>query len=603
MGKIKGLIHLGTVNNDGRGESMKKKRVLFLSIILLSILFGLIGRLMQVQLVQTESFSKHKINLIESSVEQRTQQIVIDEGRGAFLDRAGNPLTFDEENVVVLFPFLNKIEWPSATVASILGMDEADIKRDLLGAKEPVVLKGSVDLTQSQMDRVNALEVQGVFAVKKKVKKSVIPAAQLIGVTGENTTLFHERYPDRVKGANQPVGVSGLQGIFDEWLIAEEQAKLVYHVDATGGPLFGADVKYVASANPFYPLNVKTTIDSRAQEALEEVADKYEMKKGGLLLLDIASSEIVASVSRPKMKQGDPFGEGATDYMRKALIPGSVFKTVIAAASLEEGMVDETRMFDCDQNIRGGEAQKPHGSINIRDSLAASCNRTFADLANELTEKDQDLIEEYADKLGLTGDVAWKGDVFHYEDFSQLKLEQSRIFASETAKGDRNEIAMTGIGQNEVRVTPIGMANMMATIARGGKAYEVSAVSTVEYQNGADMVNFPKQEGGEGISPFTAMKMQQYLRGVVNSPLGTAPYLQEAAYEVAGKTGTAQTGSYRGEHTKANELYNKWFAGYFPFHDPKYALVAVNMDVLVDEGGIYPIFKDSVDALYRLDQE
>lgn len=89
---------------------MKKKRVLFLSIILLSILFGLIGRLMQVQLVQTESFSKHKINLIESSVEQRTQQIVIDEGRGAFLDRAGNPLTFDEENVVVLFPFLNKID-------------------------------------------------------------------------------------------------------------------------------------------------------------------------------------------------------------------------------------------------------------------------------------------------------------------------------------------------------------------------------------------------------------------------------------------------------------------------------------------------------------
>ncbi len=62
----------------------------------------------------------------------------------------------------------------------------------------------------------------------------------------------------------------------------KSKRNLIYHVDARGGPLFGVDVKYLAPANPFYPLNVKTTIDTRMQEALEEVADTYDIKKGGL---------------------------------------------------------------------------------------------------------------------------------------------------------------------------------------------------------------------------------------------------------------------------------------------------------------------------------
>ena len=48
--------------------------------------------------------------------------------------------------------------------------------------------------------------------------------------------------------------------------LPEGEAKLVYHVDASGGPLFGINVKYVEPANPFYPINIKTTIDSDLAE-------------------------------------------------------------------------------------------------------------------------------------------------------------------------------------------------------------------------------------------------------------------------------------------------------------------------------------------------
>jgi penicillin-binding protein 4B len=558
---------------------------------------------MQLQLFQTESFTKHKINLIEESVEQRTQQLIIDEGRGEFLDRNGDPLSYEEKNVLILFPFLKSMEWPVEKVADILHVPVNTIKTKVEKAKTPFVFGGNkpFQLSEEEMEAINGLEIQGLFALKRKFPKQEMLASQLIGITGENEKMFHERYPDKVKGAHQEIGVSGLQETFDEWLVAEEQAKLIYHVDARGGPLFGVDVKYLAPSNPFYPLNVKTTIDSKLQQELEEVADTYNIEKGGLLLLDIEKSEIVANVSRPKINIKDPYGgTGATNYMFKSLIPGSVFKTAVAAAAIDEKIVDETTVFPCSEDIYGNQAEKQYGNINIKKSFAVSCNRTFAELAKSLTEKNPNLIEQYAEKLGLIGDISWQGDIYHYSNFKQLQLGESKIFSSEEEKKDMNFVSQTGIGQREVRVTPLGVANMMATIARGGQKYRVSAVSAVEYENGNSMFSFPKEKGeGETISRYTAMKLQQYLRGVVTDEKGTARYLQAAAYPIAGKTGTAETGKYEGEEVPSNQLYNKWFAGYFPFDEPKYALVAVNLDVKINEGGIYPIFKDAVDAVYR----
>ena len=77
---------------------------------------------MQLQLFETEHFSKHQINLLEESVAQRSQEIVIDSGRGGFLDRNGEPLTHQYIPVLILFPFLKKTEWDVQKVADIIGV-------------------------------------------------------------------------------------------------------------------------------------------------------------------------------------------------------------------------------------------------------------------------------------------------------------------------------------------------------------------------------------------------------------------------------------------------------------------------------------------------
>lgn len=68
---------------------------------------------------------------------------------------------------------------------------------------------------------------------------------------------------------------------FDELLSGEGETKLIYHVDGKGRPLFGSNVKYVHPASPFYPLNIRTTLDFEWQQRMEMLVDKNEVTKGG----------------------------------------------------------------------------------------------------------------------------------------------------------------------------------------------------------------------------------------------------------------------------------------------------------------------------------
>lgn len=563
---------------------------------------------MQLQLFETEHFSKHGVNLLKESVAQRSQEIVIDSGRGGFLDKNGEPLTHRYIPVLILFPFLKKTEWDAEKVADIIGVSTYSLTEEVKKAEKPFVFgtPNPLTLTEKQLKEINALQIPGVFAVEKKIELQNDIAEHLIGITGENEQLLASRYPDKKIPVKTSIGLTGMEKSFDEFLLPEGEAKLVFHVDASGGPLFGINVKYVEPANPFYPINVKTTIDSELQEKAEELVDQHGVKKGGLILLDIETNSVLALVSRPKINHKDPFNEktgGITNMMLKQQITGSIFKTVVAAAAIDHQLDDPTRLYNCSRKINGEtDLQYQHGMLNFSESFARSCNNTFASLAKELQKLDANILEEYANKLSFTGPVGWQGNIYHFEDFKQIPDEENgRVFLTEEAKKDANFAALTGIGQHEVRATPLAVANMMAAIARGGKKEMVRFSSEIEYKNGTTLLSFKEKElQGDTISPYTASKLQKLLREVVTNKEGTGRWFQNLPFEVAGKSGTGETGKY----TKDGEqLHNKWFAGYFPFHQPKYALVTVNLDVRANEGGINPLFADMVNVIYEYEQE
>ena len=582
---------------------MWRRRTLGLLFIFSFIFFLFLARLMQIQLFKTENFSQHHLNLLEESVKQRTQELMLDNGRGNFSDRNGQPLTHKQANVLVLFPFLKKMDWQVEKVAEITKIPADSLLSAVNSAKKPFAYgePDPMELTSRQMDQVNALMIPGVFAVEKKYERTKVPSEQLIGLTGENAEELKKRYPDKELSEKTLIGISGLEESFDEFLLPEGKSKLIFHVDGVGAPLFGINVKYVDPANPFYPVNIRTTIDKTIQQKAEELVDRYQIKKGGLVLLNIEDNSVLALVSRPAINKKDPYnGSGLTNQMLKQQILGSVFKTVVAAAALEHNVDNPNRLFNCSQKINGKPERKYHyGLLNFTDSFARSCNRTFGELAKELQKKDPNILEEFATKLSLTGSVGWRGDIYHTSDFKQLTDEdKGRVFLSDEARKDANLAAMSGIGQHEVRATPLAAANMMATIARGGQKEMVRVVSKIEYKNGTTMVDFSEKDlEGETISPYTAMKLQKLLREVVVNPNGTGKWFKGLPYDVAGKSGTAETGKYK----DGKQLHNKWFAGYFPYQHPKYALVTVNLDVADSEGGVNLLFADLVKALYEKD--
>jgi penicillin-binding protein 4B len=579
---------------------LKKKRLYTFAIIQMILICALLGRIAQIQLIDTDSFSKHHVNLIEASVSQRTQTVTVDDGRGKFYDRNGNPLGHEEIPTLILFPFLKKMTWPSKTIASLAGINEEMLLENIQEAKEPFAYKKDgkpIKLSKWQMEQINNLKIPGVFAVEQNFGVKHVPAQQLIGGLTRSAEVREERYGDRELSNNTKFGDKGLQEQFDEVLLSSGESKLVFHVDGTGGPLFGLDVKYLSPSNPYYPVKVITTIDQEAQMLAEKLVDQHHIKKGGLILLDIETSEIRALVSKPDVSDNPNEGEGAHNFMFKRATPGSVFKTIVAAAAIESGLIDteSNRMFNCDLNVLGQNenVKRKLGQLNFVDSFAQSCNRTFAELANDLKTKNPELLEEYAEKLNLVGRSGWTGELFHNDSFEQLyKEDEGRVWSEKEYNKDKNLISQTAIGQQDVQVTPLGIANMMATIAKGGEREKVKAVDRLEYADGTLLADFDKKKiEGNTISSFTAQKLQFMLREVVTNSKGTGALLNNLPYKVAGKSGTAET----------HEKENLWFAGYFPFEKPKYALVTVRQDATEEDEGVKRLFAEMVSGLYALD--
>lgn len=577
---------------------LNKKRVMWIAVFILSGLCILVIRLMNIQLISTESYSKHQINLLEASVDQRVQSIVLDDGRGKFYDRSGDLLNYEQVPALILFPFLKSMKWPVEELAGLLNVSVSRLENAITEADEPFVYQMNgkpISLTERQMEQINDLKIPGVYASYQMVPNERPLASQLIGGLTHSDEEKKKRYADRADLQYIQIGDRGLQQRFDEFLLSQGESKLVYHVDGIGGPLFGLQVKYLSPGNPLYPVQVITTLDTEMQRAAETLLDDLNVKKGGLVLIDVQTSEIRALASRPDVDLSNPYkGEGAKNWMLTQSTVGSVFKTVVAAAAIQEGLVDPNHLYNCDLTIDGSiETNRPLGMLNFSDSFAQSCNTTFAELGVKLAEKDPFLLENYSKKLHLIGQSGWRGKLYH-SDFWQLQAEEAgRVWTNEEYKKDPKLVAQTAIGQQDVQATPLAVANMMATIARDGKAKMVKAVSRVQYANGTTVADFRDQNlAGESISETTAKSLQQLLSKVAES--GTGSSLNSLPVKVAGKSGTAQTNVETGK-------INTWFAGYFPVENPKYALVAVKLDSSQQEQHATAVFKEYVQKISELE--
>ncbi|MGD6818194.1 peptidoglycan D,D-transpeptidase FtsI family protein [Metabacillus sp. 113a] len=568
-----------------------KKRVRTVCIVITAGIAVLAWRLAELQLFRTESFGSHHINLIEESVAQRTQSVLIDDGRGTLIDRNGELLSAGVKPSLVLFPFIKGLDWPSAEIADLAGMSDGILRSLVSKAESPVILSSGdgAALDSEDLEKINALKIPGVYGVMVQDHPNELSASHIMGYTAEMPEVLAKRYPDKKLPSAVKIGAAGLQKAFDEFLLPESETKLLYHVDGNGNPLFGVNVKYIADSSAHFPVKVKTTLDLAIQRLMEEALTDAGVQKGGAVLIDIESSTLLAMASKPDLNVN---GEQASlkNYMLESMKPGSIYKIVTAAAAVENGLDHPSARYNCDLNPYGGaEEDRKLGTLDFDTSFSRSCNYTFNVLSSQLIRKDADYMENTAEKLGLVNPVGWEGAVFHYGAFRQFPEEkQGTVWSDHRDKSSAKAVAQTAIGQKDVQATPLAIANMMATIARGGKGMAVKTAEEILYKNGTSMFQFPDKELSDvTLDHYTAQKLQKLLRLVVTDEQGTGAGFGALPFEVSGKSGTAETGR---KDPNGNNLINKWFAGYFPSGKPKYALVVLDAETISSRAAANKVF-------------
>lgn len=587
---------------------MNKRRSFFVLLGTVLVLFILVGRLFWIQVIARRAFTNSGIDLVANSVAQRERGLILDDGRGSIVDRNYVPITGEKSLGLAAFPIRPKLaadHYPAAQIAGILGVNRAKWDAFQQGLKVPTFWqdadsKSPIALTEEQVRKLTALHPEGVRVLPftaRYPEQSI--ARHLIGFVGENPERIRTMYANELaKGTMQPtdkIGVSGLEKSFDTYLQGVGKTTVSYFTDAEKRPLPGLDVRMVGPTNPFYPVQLVTTLDAAVQKEVEALLDKLGLKQGAVVVLDAANANVIAMASRPQFDPSNiQLNQGNwNNRALKALVPGSIFKTFIAAVALEEGLVRPDEEFDCTGELGkyGFSCWKEggHGKLTFAEAYAESCNITFAKVMERIPS---DMLERYAEKLGLGETVGW---VSAEKGLRQFDAEEAgQIFARKTNAQDDGVRTQTSIGQRDVRMTPLQAANLVVTLLNEGEVLAPRVVKEMDYQNKRTYLRFDPQiwtDKQESISASTAKQILGWMQDVVTA--GTGQYLKDADWQLAGKTGTAEIA---GEGV--SKRVNQWFIGYGPVESPRYtfAVVAENMPASAANLSL-PITKGIADLL------
>jgi penicillin-binding protein 2 len=238
--------------------------------------------------------------------------------------------------------------------------------------------------------------------------------------------------------------------------------------------------------------------------------------------------------------------------------PGSTIKMLEGLTALDLGLIDESYTTFCGGGFTYGRFFKCHGShgtVNVVTAIEKSCNTFFYKLIYKIG---MERWHEYAARFG-----------FGQKTNIDLSEEVPGFFPTENyyvkRYGDnwpKSIMASLGIGQGEISVTPLQMAQYVGLIANNGKMKTPHFVRGYVDNETDKLVQFNYKEIDTHISQkaFDIVKKGMYL--VVNGN-GTATHIRLPDIDIAGKTGTAQN-----PHGKDHA----WFVGFAPYENPKIAL-------------------------------
>ncbi len=541
------------------------------------IFFIVVIRLFHLQIIKGEVYNK-------LSEQNRVRIIKIPAPRGIIYDRNGIPLV---ENIpsfsVSLSPeYTQNID--IKILSEILNIPEEEIANKIKKKPEsiyiPIRIKENLTFKEVAMLEARKSEIPGLI-IEIEIKRHYVykeATAHLIGYLGKITEEHIKNNPSfRELPSYFKVGQAGLEYIYDDKLRGIPGEKVV-EVDA-----LGRELRLIKEIPPRKGEDLYLTIDAFLQESAYETLKNYD---GTFIAIKPDSGEILALVSTPSF-DSNLFVEGIDPKYWTALInnpkkpllnkaiqglypPGSTFKVITALAGLEEGLITpEQILTTCHGGLSFGKwtfgcwRKDGHGAVNLRRALAESCDVYFYELGRILGIN---RISKYAKTLGLGSPTGFSSDekngLVPDEEWKK-KVLKTNWFLGDTFN--------TSIGQGFLKVTPLQMALVMATIVNGGIKYKPTIIRNMQPE-------FEKLNLNQNNLDI----IKDALIAVVNEPSGTAAQARSNLIKFGGKTGTVQVVSKKVKEKFSYKHFehHAWFIGFASLDTPEIAF-----SVIIEHGG------------------
>jgi penicillin-binding protein 2 len=369
----------------------------------------------------------------------------------------------------------------------------------------------------------------------------------------------------------------------------------------------GRAVRTLSRTPPVAGNNLRLSIDIRLQQAAEAA---FGDRRGALVALDPTNGEVLAFVSRPgfdpnlfvdgidpaswKELNESPDKPLLNRPLRGAYPPGSTIKPFLALGALASGRrtpaqsISDPGYFQIPGHSHRFRDDKPggHGVVDMHKSIVVSCDTYYYVLASETDIDDTHAFMSTLGFGGLTG-VDIDGEqpgVLPSRDWKRRRFA-GKNYRDDHRKWYLGDSISAGIGQGYTAFTPVQQAHAVAIVANNGVAYRPHIVKQVENVRSGEV----RQVAAESthtlaVKPEHLAVVRDAMVGVNKEGTGTRAFAG-AKYVAAGKTGTAQVFSLKGEKYDASKIDERlrdhaWFVAYAPAGAPRIALA-----VLVENGG------------------
>lgn len=494
-----------------------------------------------------------------------------------------------------------------AGVVDVQPRDRKRFKKLLEESKNFESLPLRTKLTDEEVARfaVNRYRFPGVEIKARLFRQYPLGAiaSHVIGYIGRITDKDLARIDDWGDSANYKgtdyIGKVGVELSYERELHGTTGVEEV-EVDAAGRA-----VRTLSRTPPISGNDLRLSLDIKLQQVAE---DAFGDKRGALVAMDPSNGDVLAFVSKPGFDPNlfvdgiDPANwQELNDSPDKPLLnrplrgaypPGSTIKPFLALSALNYGrrapgtVIHDPGFFQIPGHRFRDDKPGGHGAVDMYKSIVVSCDTYYYSLA---TETDIDDTARFLSQFGFgarTG-IDIEGELTGVLPSRQWKRERfsGKQYREEHRKWYLGDSVSAGIGQGYNAFTPIQLAHAIAAIANNGVSYRPHLVKTIRDTRTNEITEVVREPDRTiSVKPEHLKIIQNALAGVPKEGTSAAAF-RNMTYATAGKTGTAQVFSLKGEKYSEHKVDERlrdhaWYIAYAPVDNPKIALA-----ILVENGG------------------